>query len=166
LWTRHRVPRGRIGDDARMHLDPAALRTTVTLAAALLAACCTIEPAAPPASTLYERVGGMPAITAVVDDTVRHIAADPRINRRFAGGQHAALAQGLVDLFCERTGGPCTYRGRDMSAAHDGMAIRDDEFDALVEDLVRALDAHHVPARERAELLAIIGRMRNAIVGH
>jgi hemoglobin len=156
-----------MGDDARMDLDLAALRRTVALAAALLAAGCAVEPPAPrPAPTLYERVGGMPTITAVVDDTVRRIAADPRINGRFAGGQHAALTEGLVDLFCERTGGPCTYHGRDMSAAHDGMAIRDDEFDALVEDLVRALDAHHVPARERDELLTIIGRMRNAIVGH
>jgi hemoglobin len=108
----------------------------------------------------------MPAITAIVNDTVRNIAADPRINRRFAGGQHAQLTQGLVDLVCERTGGPCTYHGRDMATAHEGMFIRDDEFDALVEDMVRAFQRHGVPAREQAEALDIVGRMRNAVVGH
>ncbi len=53
-----------------------------------------------------------------------------------------------------------------MADAHEGMLIRDDEFDALVDDLVRALDKHRVPAREKNELLALLGRMRNAITDH
>ena len=53
-----------------------------------------------------------------------------------------------------------------MADAHEGMYIRDEEFDALVQDLVMSLDKFKVPAREQGELLALLGQMRNAIVGH
>lgn len=138
-------------------------------ALAILMACggCAIGPMnTGPDQSLYQRVGGSAAIRAVVDDAVANISADTRINRRFVNAAAPQLTQHLVDLLCVRTGGPCTYTGRDMAAAHDGMYIRDDEFDALVEDLVKSIDKFRVPPRERAELLAILGQMRNAIVGH
>ena len=116
--------------------------------------------------TLYQRLGGQAAIGVVVDDTLANVAADRRINRRFVNSDTARLRAGLVELLCDRTGGPCKYRGRNMADAHDGMHIRDDEFDALVDDLVRALDKHRVPAREKDELLSLLGRMRNAITEH
>jgi hemoglobin len=105
-------------------------------------------------------------VEALVNDGVRHISADTRINARFAQTSPTHLNASLVDLVCERTGGPCVYKGRDMSAAHEGMEIRDDEFDALVDDLARAMDDRKIRGAERAELLALLARMRNAIVGH
>jgi hemoglobin len=138
-----------------------------TLALSLATGGCADPPIEPVRhATLYERVGGRPAIVAVVDDAVRNIAADARINARFGSAGSSHLNQSLVDLLCVRTGGPCVYRGRDMSAVHDGMNLRDDEFDALVEDVARSLDKFGVPPRERAELMAILGQMRGAIVGH
>lgn len=138
-----------------------------TLAALLVFAGCAMQPMQPMQDqSLYQRVGGMDAITAVVGDAVGNIAADTRINRRFGNTDIPRLKKNLVDLICAGTGGPCTYTGRNMSAAHDGMNIRDDEFDALVEDLVKSLDKFKVPAREKGELLSIFGRMKNAIVGH
>jgi len=53
-----------------------------------------------------------------------------------------------------------------MATAHEGMNIRDDEFDALVEDLAKSFATFKVPAREQGELLAMLARMKNAIVGH
>jgi len=135
----------------------------VALALALTNGCAARRPAEP---SLYQRLGGLPAITAMVEDTVGNIAVDGRINARFAGIHQADLTKGLVELVCERTGGPCTYRGRDMATAHEGMQISDDEFDALVEDLARSLDKFHVPAGEKDEVLRIVEQMRNAIVGH
>ena len=76
------------------------------------------------------------------------------------------MTKNLVELICERSGGPCTYAGLDMSAAHEGMNIRNAEFDALVDDLAKSLDKFKVRTREKAELLGILGRMRNASVGH
>ena len=90
--------------------------------------------------SLYDRLGGKPAITAVVDDFVGNVAADKRVNGRFANANIPRLKQLLVELICAGTGGPCTYSGRDMRTAHKGMNIGDVEFTAVVEDLVKTLD--------------------------
>ena len=144
-------------------------RATTALAsliAALALAGCAANPPRSTDATLYQRLGGQAAIAAVVDDAITNISADPRINQRFRNTDTLRLKNGLVEMLCDRTGGPCTYRGRNMADAHEGMLIRDDEFDALVDDLVRALDKHRVPAREKNELLSLLGRMRNAITDH
>jgi hemoglobin len=136
--------------------------------AALLAICgCTVQPAqSTQSASLYERLGGKVAISAVVDDAIGNAAADPRINQRFRNSDIPHLKANLVDLICMRAGGPCTYSGRNMSDAHEGMQIRDAEFDALVDDLVKSLDKFKVPPREKNEVLAVLGQMRNSIVGH
>jgi hemoglobin len=144
-----------------MNMWPAGLALLI----ALSAAGCATAPTPPPQATLYERLGGRAALTAVVDDAIVNVSADPRISQRFANAG-PGLTSNLVDLLCLRAGGPCTYRGLDMSAAHEGMFIRDDEFDALVEDIAKSLDKFKVPPREKAESLAILRQMRNAIVGH
>jgi hemoglobin len=139
----------------------------VALAATVAVGCRTGM--APGGSTampsLYERLGGKPAITAVVDDMVANIAADTRINARFTGADVPRLKRMLVDQICEATGGPCTYAGRSMRDAHAGMRITDAEFGALVDDLVKALDKFKVPTREKQELLTALGGMKPDIVG-
>jgi hemoglobin len=114
---------------------------------------------------LYDRLGGKPAITAVVDDFVGNVAADARINKRFANANIPRLKQRLVDQICEASGGPCTYTGMSMLDAHRGMNISDGEFGALVEDLVKSLDTFKVPAQEKTELLTALGGMKSQIVG-
>ena len=114
--------------------------------------------------SLYQRLGGKPAITAVVDDFVGNVAADNRINRFFAKTNIPRLKLRLVEQLCVGTGGPCTYKGRSMKDAHRGMGVRGMDFGALVEDLKLSLDKFNVPAREQGELLAILGPMRKDIV--
>jgi len=121
------------------------------------------------AQSLYERLGGKPAITAVVDEFVARVAADAKINRYFAAaaGDPARLAAfkgKLVDQICQASGGPCTYTGKNMKDAHAGMGITGAEFDALVGDLVGALDKFKVPEREKGELLGALGPMKSDIV--
>jgi hemoglobin len=126
----------------------------------LLVGCATMAP--PP---LYERLGGKPAITAVVDDFIGNVAADKRINRRFANADIPRLKRMLVDQICEAAGGPCKYTGKNMAEAHRNMAITDAEFNALVEDLVKSLDKFKVSAQEKNELLTALGGMKSQIVG-
>ena len=116
------------------------------------------------AKSLYDRLGGKPAITAVVDQFVANVAADKRINNRFASTDIPKLKGHLVDQVCQATGGPCTYQGRDMKRTHLGMQISSADFEALVQDLVAALDAFHVPVGEKSELLAMLGSMKKDIV--
>jgi hemoglobin len=114
--------------------------------------------------TLYERLGGKDAITAVVDDFVARCAADERINGKFARTDIGRLKAMLVDQICQASGGPCTYRGRDMRETHDGMGVTAGEFDALVGDLVATLNQFNVPKPEQDELLGLLGPMRADIV--
>src|SRR5215475_7345523 len=120
-------------------------------------------------ASLYDRLGGMPAIRAVVDDFVGRILADDRVNKWFA---HAASdpenAQAykakLADFICQGTGGPCKYAGADMLAAHKGRGVTEEAFNAVVGDLVATLDKLKVPEKEKTQLLGILGPMKSAIV--
>jgi hemoglobin len=144
------------------------MRTAVlaVTVAAMLTGCSSMEGSRTMASpSLYERLGGKPAITAVVDDFVGNVASDTRINQRFAGADIPRLKARLVDQVCEATGGPCKYTGASMRDAHKGMKITEAEFNALVEDLTKSLDKFKVPAREKGELLGALGGMKADIVG-
>ncbi len=114
--------------------------------------------------SLYDRLGGKDAITAVVDDFVARCAADARINGKFARTDIPRLKASLIDQVCEAAGGPCAYSGRDMRTTHDGMAVTGGEFDALVADLVATLDKFGVGETEKSELLGVLGPMRVDIV--
>jgi hemoglobin len=115
-------------------------------------------------ATLYERLGGLEAITAVVEDFVARCADDGRVNGKFVRTDIPRLKKMLVDQVCEASGGPCTYTGRSMRETHDGMQVSAGEFDALVEDLVATLDHFDVPKAEQDELLGLLGPMREDIV--
>jgi hemoglobin len=130
-----------------------------------LAACSSAPMMADKPASLYARLGGKPAITAVVDDFIGNVAADGTINRRFAGANIPRLKTMLVDQICAASGGPCTYTGKDMVSAHRGMNISEAEFGALVGDLVKSLDKFKVPEKEKSELLGALGGMKKAIVG-
>lgn len=118
----------------------------------------------PMQSSLYERLGQKEAITAVVDDFVGRVASDGRINGKFANANIPRLKAMLVEQICAASGGPCTYTGRDMKTTHAGMAITNEQFDALVGDLVTTLNKFNVPEREKKELLSALGPMRKDIV--
>jgi hemoglobin len=135
------------------------------MAALLLAACQMGQMGMTSQKSLYDRLGGKDAITAVVDDFVGNVAADKRINGFFAKANIPNLKRNLVDQICQATGGPCTYTGKDMKTAHKGMGIKDADFNALVEDLVKSLDKFKVPEKEKGELLGILGSLKPQIVG-
>jgi hemoglobin len=115
-------------------------------------------------ASLYERLGGLDAITAVVDSFAARCAGDDRINQKFARTDIPRLKKMLVDQVCEAAGGPCVYTGRTMRETHDGMGVTAGEFDALVEDLVATLNEFEVAKAEQEELLGLLGPMRDAIV--
>lgn len=119
--------------------------------------------------SLYERLGGKKAIVAVVDEFVGRVAADNRINGFFKEtasdpNRLAGFKSKLVDQICEASGGPCKYTGKDMKSAHQGMGISEADFNALVEDLVGALDKFKVAPADKQTLLGVLGPMKKDIV--
>jgi hemoglobin len=130
-------------------------------------------PAARPATvtgkTLYQRLGGQPAIEAVANGLVDSILADSRVNPWFT---HAAASlentlaykHELATFLCQGTQGPCKYTGPDMTAAHKGRHVTPEAFDAVVEDLVKVLNKLNVPAQEKGEVLALLAPLKTVIV--
>ena len=117
------------------------------------------------AGSLYTRLGGNAAITAVVGDFVNErVAKDARINTFFANVDLPNLERLLVEQIGEASGGPEVYTGRDMVEAHAGLGITVADFNALVEDLVVSLDTFEVPETEKTELLNALGPMQTDIV--
>ena len=100
--------------------------------AALLACTVSINSAAAQTRSLYERLGGYDSIIAVVDETIKNVVADKRINKFFKGANVPRLRRMLADQICVAAGGPCVYVGRDMKSAHAGMGIKSSHFNALV----------------------------------
>lgn len=115
--------------------------------------------------SLFQRLGGEPAIRAVVEQFVANISADDRINQRWAEADVPSLKDELTSLICEASGGPCNYTGSSMSRAHEGMNITVDEFAWTAENLAAALDTLAVPGQEKGEVLAVIGSLEAEIVG-
>ena len=138
----------------------------LTLLSLAVAGCSTVETQAgqPTQKSLYDRLGGKPAITAVIEQFVANVANDKRINDRFATTDIPRLKKNLVDQVCTASGGPCLYTGRDMKTTHAGMRITTADFNALVEDLIASLDKFKVPEAEKKELLGILGPMKTDIV--
>jgi len=114
--------------------------------------------------SLFERLGGSGAITAVVKDFRDRCGGDPRINAKFARTDMARLTSMLIDQVSEASGGPAKYTGRDMKTAHTDMRVTTGEFNALVEDLVATLNKFGVGKAEQDELLGILGPLKSEIV--
>lgn len=147
-----------------MQAIPLIRRALPALVLGLTLAACSGMASKPAGKSLYERLGGKPAIQAVVDDFIGNVAGDPRINGFFANTHIPRLNGMLVSQICEASGGPCKYTGRDMKTAHAGMGVTEAHFNALVEDLVKSLDKFNVPEKEKGELLTALAAMRGDIV--
>lgn len=136
-------------------------RIAVSALLVLLCGCSTPRPS----PSLYERLGGLPVITVVVDKAVDRHVADPRTRRSFEGVDLKALKASIVSQACEASGGPCKYQGKSMSKAHEGLDITPAEFDVAMGHIAQTLDELGVGRREKEEFLSLLRPMKNDIVG-
>src|SRR6516165_7899514 len=114
--------------------------------------------------SLYERLGGVDAITAVARAFDERAGKDDRINQKFARTNLDRLTKEFVDQLCQDTGGPCTYTGLNMRQTHTNMGVTSGEWDAFMEDFVATLDSFNVGKAEQDELLNLLRPMRAEIV--
>jgi hemoglobin len=145
------------------------------MVAMLVTSCKKDETVTPVPTTLYTRLGGVDAISAVVDKFIGYVAADPNMVRTFTplfadvGKGNTArltlLRNNLIDQIGEAAGGPLKYKGKDMVTAHKNMNITDVEFGSLVNDLVKALNDFKVAQADQDTLLGVLGGLKPQIVG-
>jgi hemoglobin len=115
-------------------------------------------------ATLYHELGGLEVLTRVVDDTLALALADERIKDTFKNSDMKRVAKTITEQFCQLSGGPCQYSGDPMKEVHQGLALNNMQFNALVEDLQMAMDKANIPSRAQNKLLAILAPMQRIIV--
>ena len=103
--------------------------------------------------SIYDAIGGAPAVQAAVDDFYSRVTADPKLEKFFTDVDMRRLKGHQRAFITAAIGGPQIYEGRDMGAAHAGLDIADEHFDAVVGHLVDTLASLGVPE----ETIATIG---------
>ena len=117
--------------------------------------------------TLYERLGGYDAISAVTKDLMIRVKADPQLGRFYQYRGEDGIQreeQLLVDFLCSSAGGPMYYTGRDMKTLHIGMRISESDWSALLGHLNATLEAFQVPQAERDDVVAFVQSTKQDIV--
>jgi len=117
--------------------------------------------------TLYERLGGYDAITAVANDLLPRLRADPQLGRFWTHrGEDGVMRekQFLIDFLCASAGGPTYYRGRDMLLCHRGMRISESDWNVFLGHAAATLEKFQVPAPERDEVVGFVQSLKKEIV--
>ena len=124
----------------------------------------------PDSQSLYERLGGVYSIAAVVDDFIDRIMDDPRLNAnpQVAEAHHRVSRAGfkylVTEQVCAAAGGPQRYTGKSMLDSHAHLGITGPEWQAFLDDFRQTLDKFQVPEAERAELFAIVDSTKKDIL--
>jgi len=114
--------------------------------------------------SLYDRLGGHDAIAAVARTVFGNHCKNELIKTRYADSDPEQVIQKVTEFMCAGFGGTEQYTGEDMLTAHTGMNISETEFNAVVDDVLSALETHNVAQREKDEILCALWSMRPEIV--
>jgi hemoglobin len=115
--------------------------------------------------SLFNRLGGEDKVRTIVNDTYHNHVTNPIIQGRFVDTDHETVKQKVYEIFASATGAEdVEYTGRDMLTTHRGMNINEMEFNAVVDDVMAALDENGVAQQEKNEVLAILWSVRGDIV--
>jgi len=114
--------------------------------------------------SLYQHLGGQDGIVKIANLTTDNFLADNRIKATFYNTNMDRFRKLLAEQLCSVSGGPCKYTGRSMAESHKGLHLHNKDFNAVVEDLERAMDAQGIPFATQNRLLAILAPMQHDIV--
>ena len=114
--------------------------------------------------TLYEKLGGEQTIKVVVEEFYVRVLGDPLLSPVFEGVDMARLKRHQALFLSQALGGPKQYEGRDMEAAHAGLGITSDQFDAVAGHLVATLQHFQVEQEDIDTIVAVVAPLKEAIV--
>lgn len=118
----------------------------------------------PTTPSLYDRLGRREGIARITRTLIDNHMANPLVNIRYAGSDMQKVEQRVIEFFCAGAGGPEAYTGKDMVATHKGMNISEQEFVAVVDDAMAALESNGIDAATRHEVLAILWSLKGEVI--
>lgn len=116
-------------------------------------------------TTLYQRLGGKVGIARLVDDVVAAHLSNPLVKTRFENVKDLDhLKQMACEFFCMGSGGPETYTGKDMLTAHKGMNISEQEYLAVMDDIIGAMAKNGLDEDVKKDVIAILYSLKGDII--
>jgi len=129
---------------------------------AIVIAGCMVQPK--PEATLYQRIGGLPMLSRISNQTLDIVSKDPQTSRSFEGVKMKTLKESLTNFLCVKTGGDCVYEGETMKKSHADAKITTAEFERMVDVMRERMDVNGVGTKEKNELLRILAPMKRDVV--
>lgn len=123
---------------------------------------CVTQPKAE--ASLYQRIGGLPMLSRISNQTLDIVSKDPQTSRSFDGVKMKTLKESLTNFLCVKTGGDCVYEGETMQKSHADAKITTAEFERMVDVMRERMDSNGVGTREKNELLRILAPMKRDVV--
>ena len=116
-------------------------------------------------TTLYQRLGGADGIARLVNDVIAAHLDNPLVKSRFENIEDMEHAKRMArEFFCAGSGGPEPYTGKDMLAAHKGMNISEQEYLAVTDDIVGAMNKHKLDEGTKNDVIAILYSLKGNII--
>ena len=117
------------------------------------------------ATTLYQRLGEADGIARLVDGVMAAHLVNPLVKTRFENIKDMAHAKRMAcEFFCAGAGGPQAYTGKDMLTAHKGMNISEQEYLAVMDDIVGAMNKNGIDEEAKKDVLAILYSLKGEII--
>ena len=120
-----------------------------------------------PRETLYQRLGGYDGVASYVALVFPRVAQHPELAHMFRGhGKDSQQRQFqlVVELICQKTGGPCAYIGRPTISVHDGLGITEANWSTFMKIISDGMNEKQYPADVRDEFLTIWRSFHDGVV--
>lgn len=114
--------------------------------------------------SLYEKLGGEEAISAVVENFYKRVLADDTVNGFFANTDMDKQRRHQSSFISFALGGPKQYSGKSMEKAHEGMNLQPAHFNAIATHLAAALADFNVPQEQIDEVINHVATLKDAIL--
>ena len=128
--------------------------------AALLSACSGTQDT----ENLYTALGGEAGVEEIADNFIMEIANDDRVIAYFEDANVDRFRQFFIEHLCMLTDGPCEYTGDTLVDTHVGMNVTVAAFNAIVEDLMAAMNKADIAIGTQNRLLARMAQLREQII--
>lgn len=120
--------------------------------------------------SLFERLGGTPGITKIVEGVINEHMNNDAIKHIFLPYKDepeklAVILGHTVDFFSAGSGGPVEYKGRDMVTTHKGMNISSEHYMCVIDDILKVLGDNNIDEKSKNEVLAILWSLKGMIMG-
>lgn len=116
------------------------------------------------AESLYGRIGGKAAISAAVDVFYKKILADKRVNHFFEDVSMSRQHNKQKAFIGAALGGPEPWTGKDLRKAHASLDLTEEDFGIIAVHLQKSLEELKVKKDLIAEVMAIVGSTKGAVL--